>query len=155
MDAAGRVTYAISDDLNPSTDLVPPGAPVTVANTTDGALTKLDADGNLAWSRSLGSVGGGLHAVQIAAEPTGGAWVLATDQRYGSPPNPTTFARPSLTRFSPGGDMLWQRTVGGEFDAIYPVGLTLEPNGQAVVAVHLNQGVLQIAGAQYGQNNIT
>jgi hypothetical protein len=133
----------------------PADGSVTGLGATETAVTKLDADGNPVWSRSLGvnpGPRGGVNVPQIAVEPSGSLWVLDAEQRYGSPPNPTSFVRPSLARLSPGGDALWQKTVGGEFDYVYPVDMTLEPNGQAVMAVHLNQGALQIAGTEYGQS---
>lgn len=115
------------------------------AGLTDGLLTKLDASGNLLWTRQWGTAQNE-STTDVAADPTHGVFV--TGRTYGSLVE-DGFAGiydPYLRRFDADGNVLWTRQFGGLYSDTAN-GVAVDAAGNAYVVGHTNS---QLGDATFG-----
>lgn len=115
----------------------------TAATGGSGALVKRFApDGAAVWSRTLTWSGNNWGGTFVASDGSGGAWIVGVELYiptggFTDVPN----LHPFLAHLDSDGNVLWQQTLG-TLDEIYPRGLAIAPNGNALIALQVNRGSL-------------
>lgn len=140
VDAAGNVVTAGRFTLSSDFDPGPAATTLYSKGDTDAFVWKLDANGNLAWARSLGGTGAD-GARDVAVDAAGN--VFWTGQYRGSvdlDPGPDTFTRTAVgaddafvTKLYQGGVFDWTRSFGSA-DPDSGTGIVVGSDGWAWIA---------------------
>lgn len=115
-------------------------------------VTRLDANGVVAWSRTLSWSANIWAGAFVAMEPTGGVWVLGSERQVLREPQPPTLERPFIARLDANGDVVTQQTLAKVGVDVEPRGLALDAEGRVLVALRVNQGALSVGNTQYDVN---